>query len=70
MAKFNPVQVLIVLAAKCDWEILQLNVKNVFLHREFEEEVYMQLPPGYKLTSKPNQVCKLKQALYGLKQSP
>ena len=25
--------------------------------------------PGYQLTSKPNQVCKLKKAFYGLKQS-
>jgi hypothetical protein len=47
----------------------QYDVKNAFLHGEFEEEVYMDPPPGFSHSLLPNQVCGLKKALYSLKQS-
>jgi Reverse transcriptase (RNA-dependent DNA polymerase) len=45
-----------------------MDVKNVFLHGKLEEEVYMEAPPGLSL--KQGVVCRLKKAIYGLKQSP
>jgi hypothetical protein len=48
----------------------QYDVKNVFLHGELEEEVFIDLPLRFSHSLPPNQVCKLKNALYGLKQSP
>ena len=70
MAKFNTVQILIILATKYGWDILQFDVKNAFLHGELEEDVYMSVPPGYQLSNHPNIVYKLEKALYGLSQSP
>ena len=70
VAKLNTVRVLLSLATNLDWPLHQLDVKNAFLHGNLEEEVYMDIPPGYTATSKTEVVCKLQRALYGLKQSP
>lgn len=45
-------------------------MKNAFLHGDLEEEVYMDIPPGYTVPSGDRTVCRLQRALYGLKQSP
>jgi hypothetical protein len=47
-----------------------MNVKNVILHGDLQEEVYMEQPPGYVDQTHPNLVCRLKKALYDLKQAP
>lgn len=56
------------LAAALDWDIEQMDVKTAFLYGAIEEELYMEQPTG--MTDGSPRVCRLKRALYGLKQSP
>ena len=46
-------------------------MKNVFLHGDLEEEIYMKIPHvGFERKGIADKVCIFKKALYGLKQSP
>ena len=46
VAKLNTVRILLSLTANQDWPLLQFDVKNVFLHGEILEEIYMDSPLG------------------------
>jgi len=62
------VRTLIAVTTSKSWDISQMDVKNVFLHGDLHEAVYMQPPPG--VNAPPGYVCRLRRALYGLKQAP
>ena len=47
-----------------------MDMKNDFLQGELEDEVYMRPPTGMEDMVKPENVLRLKKAIYGLKQSP
>ncbi|KAI5334915.1 hypothetical protein L3X38_025048 [Prunus dulcis] len=61
--------VLLFLAANFDWSLKQFDAKNFFLHGDLEEELHMDMPPGYGMSNNSGKVCRLRKALYGLKSS-
>ena len=63
------IQIMLAIAAYHDYEIWQMDVKTIFLNGFFEEELYMSQPEGFESNKRPNQVCKLKRSIYGLKQA-
>ncbi|MCI33144.1 retrovirus-related pol polyprotein from transposon tnt 1-94, partial [Trifolium medium] len=68
VARIISVRTLFAIAATLKWRLTQMDVKNAFLNGDLEEEVYMRPPPGY--TCPENKVCRLRKALYDLKQAP
>ena len=68
--KMNTVRILLSLATHFDWDLQLFDIKNVCLHSKIDEEIYMKVPLGFRVSLDQNKVCKLKKVLYGLKQSP
>lgn len=62
------VHTVISITASNGWFLHQMDVKNVFLHGDLTEDIYMELHQGSFSSS--NGVCMLKRSLYGLKQAP
>ena len=67
IAKQSTLRLLFTLAATQDLEVQNIDIKTAFLNGDLEEEIFMEMPPGYQLDGK---VWKLKKTLYGLKQAP
>ncbi|QRW20412.1 Reverse transcriptase [Rhizoctonia solani] len=59
-------------AVKENLKIHQIDVQSAFLNAPLDEEIYMEMPPGYKHPDHPRDkfVMRLHKAVYGLKQSP
>ncbi|KAL0368250.1 UNVERIFIED_CONTAM: Retrovirus-related Pol polyprotein from transposon RE2 [Sesamum calycinum] len=71
VARLNSIRVLFSLAVNLNGTMYQMDIKNAFLYGDLNETVYMEQPSGYVAQGeKQRMVCKLKKAIYGLKQSP
>ncbi|KAG8495046.1 hypothetical protein CXB51_012729 [Gossypium anomalum] len=68
VAKQVTVRTVISVAAMNDWPLFQMDVYNAFLQGDLYEEVYMDLPEGFRKQGK-HKMCRLLKSLYGLKQA-
>ena len=69
VARYTSVRSLLALTNAPDLEIHQMDVKTAFLNGSLDCEIYMSQPEGFVDPDRPNDVCKLKKSIYGLKQS-
>ena len=70
VAKMKSIRLFISLVASYNWDLHQLDIKNVFLSGDLQKEVYMEQPPGFVAQGEIGRVCRLRKSLYGLKQNP
>jgi hypothetical protein len=70
MARYTSIRTIIALAAKMKWKLHQMDMKTAFLTGVIEEEVYIEQHQGFEVEDRKSHVCKLKKALYRLKQAP
>lgn len=47
----NFIRILISIAFNQVWSLLQLDAKNAFLHRDLGEEVHINLPLGFQIST-------------------
>jgi histone deacetylase 1/2 len=50
------------------WDLRQFDFESAFLHGELHEIVHMNQPPGFVSKNFPNHICKMKKAIYSLRQ--
>jgi histone deacetylase 1/2 len=68
--KASTVRIILSIAVHLNWEVRQLDINNAFLNGHLRETVFMHQPEGFVDPTKPNHICKLSKAIYGLKQVP
>ena len=66
IAKMTTICTIMAITASHNWSLHQMDMKNVFLHRDLKEDVYMR-PLICLFSNFTFVVCKLRCSLYGLK---
>nr|GEU58758.1 retrovirus-related Pol polyprotein from transposon TNT 1-94 [Tanacetum cinerariifolium] len=70
VARLESIRILLAYDCVHNFKIYQMDAKCAFLNGFINEKVYVAQPPGFVDSEKPNDVFKLKKALYCLKQAP
>jgi hypothetical protein len=70
VARLESIRMVLAFSSYKKLKVYQMDVKSTFLNENLEEEVYIEKIEGFQLNDKGDYVCKLKKALYGIKQAP
>lgn len=70
VVRWSTIRIILALAARNNRDLHQMDVKTAFLNSILNEEVLMEIPEGFPQSGNPTKVCKIKCALYGLRQAP
>jgi hypothetical protein len=70
VAKYSSIRAVILLVVENGWRVHQMDLKTAFFNEVVEEEVYVEKLEGFEVGNKETHVCRLRRALYGLKQEP
>ena len=70
VARLEALRMSLALAGYKGFKVYQMDVKSAFLNGKLEEEVYIEWSEGFWLSGEKDYVCKLKKAIYGIKQAP
>uniref|UniRef100_A0A5S6Q9M3 Reverse transcriptase Ty1/copia-type domain-containing protein n=1 Tax=Trichuris muris TaxID=70415 RepID=A0A5S6Q9M3_TRIMR len=69
VVRYETVRAFFAVAAVKSMHVRHIDVKTAYLNGELNEELFMELPPGFKQHSTEGKVLPLRRSLYGLKQS-
>ena len=70
VARLESIRILLAITSHLNFKLYQMDVKSAFLNGMLQEEVYVEQPKGFIDSHRPDEVYKLKRALYGLKHAP
>ena len=67
VVRLESIRILLDISSHLNFKLYQMDVKSVFLNGMLQEEVYVEQTKGFVDPHRPDDVYKLKRALYGLK---
>ena len=69
MVRYDTLRLLLALTTHQGLNMVQFDIRTAFLYGNLEEDIYMKIPQGLKVPKITKKVCKLRKALYSLKQA-
>ena len=70
IARLESIKILLAIASHLNFKLNQMDVKSAFSNGMLQEKIYVEQPKGFVNPYRPDDVYKLKIALYSLKQAP